>query len=153
MVGACGLARNLDRKRPPRWTAPVPEMVWRVAAYIRRPGLDYVCSKERKRAKGYISYPSFLDRGAVRADDKFLGSRRKLRKTGDGQIFMIEVRVASQDLVGLNRLPVSHRTLALLPQSVCYRTFFTTGSTQGFALLSLYAPIPRSTFFSKVSFR
>lgn len=32
-------------------------------------------------------------------------------------------------------------------------TFLTTGSTHGFALSSLYAPIPKSTFFSKLSFR
>jgi hypothetical protein len=32
-------------------------------------------------------------------------------------------------------------------------TFLTTGNTHGFALSSLYAPIPRSTFFSSVSFR
>lgn len=32
-------------------------------------------------------------------------------------------------------------------------TFLTTGKTHGFALLSRYAPIPRSTFFSKVSLR
>jgi hypothetical protein len=29
----------------------------------------------------------------------------------------------------------------------------TTGNTHGFALSSLYAPIPRSTFFSSLSFR
>jgi hypothetical protein len=31
-------------------------------------------------------------------------------------------------------------------------TFLTTGKTQGFALSSLYAPMPRSTFLSEVSF-
>ena len=30
-------------------------------------------------------------------------------------------------------------------------TFFTTGRIHGLALLSLYAPIPKSTFLSKVS--
>lgn len=32
-------------------------------------------------------------------------------------------------------------------------TCFTTGSTQGFALLSLYAPMPRSTLFESLSAR
>jgi hypothetical protein len=36
MVGLGCAGWNLERKRPPRWTAPVPEMVWRVQIYRRR---------------------------------------------------------------------------------------------------------------------
>ena len=35
-----GRGRNLERKRPPRWTAPVPEIVWKDTAW----GFDWLAS-------------------------------------------------------------------------------------------------------------
>ena len=59
---------------------------------------------------------------------------------------MVQGGVISKDLVGLKM--IVSRLFEELRRSI---TFFTTGRTHGFALSSLYAPIPRSTFLSKVS--
>lgn len=57
MVGV-GLGRNFERKRPPRWTAPVPETVCN----------EVTCEGGmlvRVRRWGRESYSSFLDGGAI----------------------------------------------------------------------------------------
>ena len=84
------MARNLERKRPPRWTAPVPEMVWRVAACTES---QYT---EREDVGDYLlggTYSSFFDGGAVWTEDEFLSSRGEFCETSYGQVFVIEVRV------------------------------------------------------------
>jgi hypothetical protein len=59
---------------------------------------------------------------------------------------VVQGGVISEDLVGLKM--IVSRVFEELRRSI---TFLTTGRTHGFALSSLYAPIPRSTFLSKVS--
>jgi hypothetical protein len=59
---------------------------------------------------------------------------------------VVQGRVISEDLVRLK--VIVSRLFEHLRGSIA---FFTTGRTHGFALSSLYAPIPRSTFLSKVS--
>ena len=48
-----------------------------------------------------LAYSSFLDCGAPWAENEFLSGRGELGETSDGEIFMIEVGVFPQDLVGL----------------------------------------------------
>ena len=59
---------------------------------------------------------------------------------------MVQGGVISEDFVGLK--VIVSRLLEKLRRPI---TFLTTGRTHGFALSSLYAPIPRSTFLSKLS--
>jgi len=59
---------------------------------------------------------------------------------------VVQGGVISEDLIGLNM--IIRRLFEKLRRPI---TFLTTGRTHGFALSSLYAPMPRSTFLSKVS--
>lgn len=50
---------------------------------------------------GRGAYTLLLDGGAVPAQDELLGSRCEVWETSNGQILVVEIRVAAQDLVGL----------------------------------------------------
>ena len=63
---------------------------------------------------------------------------------------MVELWVTSKDIIGLWNVD-QYVDEIVKAQGIVKPTFLTTGNTQGFALSSLYAPIPRSTFLSKVS--
>ena len=107
-----------------------------------RDGLDRVCAllSESRR---------------VRAQDQLCCCGGELYQTGNRKVFVVQGWVISEDVVGLAGLSDDDCSFPrfLLGVKRCGRTFLTTGSTHGFALLSLYAPIPRSTFLSKVSAR
>lgn len=64
---------------------------------------------------------------------------------------MIEIWVFVEEFIGLTPNYFLGNWIELV--NTINRTFLTTGKTHGFALSSLYAPIPRSTFLSDVSFR
>jgi hypothetical protein len=99
MVGV-GLGRNFERNRPPRWTAPVPEMVCREAA----------CKREREEVRISVSrrdvatYTAFFYGGGVRTQDELLGSGGEFSKTSDGQVFVVEIGILTEDVVGLDRV-------------------------------------------------
>lgn len=65
---------------------------------------------------------------------------------------MVQVRIAVDFLVGL-RGGVMSVLVVSLGNFGMFPTSLTTGKTQGFALSSLYAPMPRSTLFGSVSRR
>jgi hypothetical protein len=46
-------------------------------------------------------YSSFLGGRAVWSQDEFLGSGRKLGKTSDRQVFVIQIRIFPQNFIGL----------------------------------------------------
>jgi len=50
---------------------------------------------------GSTTYSVLFDGRAVRAQDQLLGCRRELCEASDGQIFVVEVGIVAQDLVGL----------------------------------------------------
>lgn len=61
---------------------------------------------------------------------------------------MVSVRIFTEEIIGLHIKVSDNKGRSIDIR----RTFLTTGKTHGFALSSLYAPIPRSTFLSDVSF-
>ena len=65
---------------------------------------------------------------------------------------MVEVRVFAELVVCL-RTCMSEEVQPMASRSSRPRTILTTGNTHGFALLSRYAPMPKSTFFGSVSRR
>jgi hypothetical protein len=55
-------------------------------------------------------YSSFLDCRAVRSQNQFLRGSCELDETGNGKIFVVEIGVIAQDVVGLSAvLSVSAR--------------------------------------------
>jgi hypothetical protein len=54
-----------------------------------------------------------LQGGAVCSENELLGGAREVRKTGDGEVLVVEVRVIAQDLVGLRDATVSIRRAQL----------------------------------------
>jgi hypothetical protein len=99
---------------------------------------------------GGAAHSLFLDGGAVTTKDELLRRRCEVSQAGNGQILVVEVRVLAEDLVGLSRM-VSTKAVGAAEAGAL--TFFTTGRTHGLALLSLYAPMPRSTLLLSVSRR
>lgn len=47
------------------------------------------------------TYALLFDGGAVGADDQLLGGAGEVGETCDGKVFMVEVRIIAEDLVGL----------------------------------------------------
>lgn len=74
----------------------MPEMVWRVVTYIQNSsgsmGLGWV---------GAETYPFLFDGWAIGSKHKFLSGEGEICKTGDGEIFVVEVGVVSQDIICL----------------------------------------------------
>ena len=58
------------------------------------------------RASG--AYPLVLERGAVSTEDQLLRRRREFCETRDGQVLVVEVWVAADDIIGLARTSVSN---------------------------------------------
>jgi hypothetical protein len=90
------------------------------------------------------------DCGRVLAQDEFLRGRREVGETGDGEVLVVELGVLVESFVCLDALLVrggGYETTENVP------TCLTTGKTHGLALLSRYAPMPKSTFFGSVSLR
>jgi len=48
------------------------------------------------------THSSLPNSRAVLAEDELLRSRGKLWKTSDGEVFVVKIRIASNDLVGLS---------------------------------------------------
>lgn len=102
------------------------------------------------------TYPFLVNRRAVSTDDQFLGSGREFGQATDGKVFVVETGVIVDSVIGLAKETV--RTARGSEEEVKVEredqgTFLTTGKIQGFALLSRYAPMPRSTFLSEGSSR
>lgn len=97
-----------------------------------------------------MAYSLILYGWAISSKDEFLRGTGKLLQTGNREVLVVEVWVASKEGVGLRSWLVHTRRANKSESSF---TFFTTGSTHGFALSSRYAPMPRSTFFSNLSSR
>jgi len=47
------------------------------------------------------NYPIFLDGGAVGANDELLRGRCEVRQTTDGEVFVIQIRVIVNSVIGL----------------------------------------------------
>lgn len=92
--------RNFERKRPPRWTAPVPETVWRVQTWGCVSG--GICEEGEGRM-----YAAFLDSRRFGTKDELLSTGSELSETGDGEIFVVDfaaLEFGGVDLVSLCRL-------------------------------------------------
>ena len=50
-----------------------------------------------------VTNPFVLDDRASRANNELLSGRSEVREASDGKIFMVEVRVSPEDLIGLQR--------------------------------------------------
>lgn len=99
------------------------------------------------RLTGGEAYSVLADGWTVGPDHELLGGGGVIGQTLDGEIFMVEIGVIANEVVGLGC------QLCLTDAWTGECTFFTTGNTQGFALLSRYAPMTRSTFFAEGSWR
>ena len=94
------------------------------------------------------------ERGRVAPEDEPRSGGRELRKASDGEILVVEIGVAQEDLGRLPRRLQNNDQWDVrrrLIQCRCARTFLTTGSTHGLLLSSRYAPTPKFTFFENVS--
>lgn len=109
---------------------------------------------------GKSAHPLLSDGGAVGTQDQFLGGQREVRKTGNGKVLVVEIGVVAEVFFGLGGGELVSDCLlnwqlagtARSPKQKML-TFLTTGKTHGFALSSLYAPIPKSTLLGSVSRR
>lgn len=87
------MGMNLERKRPPRWTAPVPETVCREMAWR--------CQYGSHVAIPSSTHSAFLDSQTVWAEYELLRCGCKFCETGNGQILVIQVWVVVHDFIGL----------------------------------------------------
>ncbi len=90
-----GFGRNFARKSPPKWTAPVPDIVCKEQACV--------LLEEDTVEKSY-THSLFTDCSTFGSKNKLLGSRSEVWKTGNREVFMVQVGIGSKDLVRLARL-------------------------------------------------
>lgn len=91
----CWFGWNLERNRAPRWTAPVPEMVWKDATFLL--SVRIFCDR-RRMGEGYSVV---FDRRAVSTQNQFLSCAGILRQARDGEVFMVELWVIFENVICL----------------------------------------------------
>lgn len=94
MGRGCWFGWNLERKRAPRWTAPVPEMVWKDATFNHcQYEICWIVEREK--------YSVVFDGRAVGTKDQFLSCAGVLRQARNGEVFMVELWVVFENVVCL----------------------------------------------------